>query len=189
MSFKLAKINGNQLFTPAILIFSIIVTILLTKQEFKDTYNTYSQVLAVATLGLYLKAFTLAFANLEINLSKKKWLLAGVSLLLGIGQFWTGWLGINYLTLDSYPRDAIGFMLIANLLFSLDMLLNKISGAAKVNLPSLLVYSVLFGLLYLNVFAGGQSRLFLVFLQISAYLSLAIETFLLVQVTKNFVTR
>lgn len=188
MSFRLPKINNNELFAPSILLFALFFSFYIAKQEFKDAYNSYSLMLAAA-LGIFmLKSYTLAFANVEYSFLNKKWFLLGLSIVLVSGQFWFAWLGINILSINSYPQDTVAFLVIGNLAFYVQVFLGKVPKMLYLFLISLIVYSLMFALLYINPFSSN-TRIFITFLQLTGYIALIVETISIFMVSNYFVKR
>lgn len=188
MPFRLPKINNNELFAPSILLFASFFSFFIAKQEFKDAYNSYSLMLAVALGVFMLKSYVLTFANVEYSFLNKKWFLLGLSSVLISGQFWLAWLGINILSVNSYPQDTLAFLAIGNLAFYAQVFLGKVPKMLYLFLISLIAYSVMFALLYINPFSGN-TRLFITFLQITGYVPLIVETVTLFMVSNYFVKR
>jgi hypothetical protein len=188
MTFRLPKINNNELFAPAVLLFLTAFSFQITKQQFKDSYNSYSLLLAIAAGVFMLKSFVLTFANLEYSFVNKKWFLFGLSTFLTGGQFWLAWLGINILTLNSYPQETISFLAIANVAFYTQVFLAKVPKILYIFLITLISYGVMFFLLYINLFSSN-TRLFITFLQITGYTSLIVEVVTLFIISNYFVKR
>ncbi len=185
------KISGNQLFTPAILISIFALTYIISIQEFKDSYNTYSIILATAISFFLLKTFIISFATIEKTLINKKWFFLGFNLIAAFAQTWVCWLALRELTINSYPVYTVGGLLIASLGFYLQAFINKVPGLLKMCITGFLVYTIVFVLLLTTAFDAfvGNNLLLLVFQQTTGYMSLGIETILLFQVARQFINK
>ena len=185
------KINGNKLFTPAVLLFILFFTFQISTQEFKDTYNNYSVLIAAGVMVFALKVFTLTFANVEKMLGIKKWALVLFNLVLFAVESWLAWLAVRELTVDSYPKFTIGMLLLANIGFYLQVLSINMRNMLWVCIISFLVYTVLFVLLFTSAFNWfiGNSQLLIVFQQLTGYLTLGMELIMLSLVTRAFVNK
>ncbi len=185
------KINGNRLFTPAVLLFVLFFTFQLSTQEFKDTYNNYSILLAAGIMVFALKSFVMTFANLEKTLDTKKWVLMMFNLVLYVAESWLAWLAVKELTIDSYPKFTIEMVIIASLCFYLQLLSVNLKGMLWVCIISFVLYCIIFALLLTSGFNSfiGNSQLLIIFQQLTGYLTLGIEVVSLALVSRAFINK
>jgi hypothetical protein len=174
MPFKLPKVNGNTLYSPAIMIFAIIIGYQIANSDFVEKNYSFAYLLVVAGVVLFLKVFTLTFASLEKSLWDKKTFLAGAFLILAIAQFWFGFLGVDHLTRSTFPDATIQWFLFSNILFAVEIFLSKTLKSIRLNLFIIAIYTIaLFGLTF--KWFSGDIQGFIIFQQVIGYFSIISE--------------
>lgn len=187
MSFKLPKIYNNNLFVPAVLIYSLLVVMFISNLNYKETSYSYSYLLGASSVLILLKIFVTTFGSLSQSLQKEKSIIAMTQLLLFCTQVAFVWLGANHLTRYSYPEPTVRFFLLCNLLFFVQIFLAKIPKTVTLAVFSLATYSVFVVFLYWRLFSDN-TQLFILMLQASGYFSVFVELLQLLVVSR-FYTR
>jgi len=180
MSFKLKKITGNQLFTPAILLLSVLIGFYISSIDLVEKNYSFSFILAMGGIILILKTFVTIFGSLEINLKDKKSLLSATLIILGIIQFYLGFLAINFLRVDKFPQNTVALLLAAQIIFSITTFLTKNLTLLRFSLFTNLLLILSGSSLYFKLFVESPD-LFILLQQFIAYIVLItqlIELFL-----------
>lgn len=180
MSFKLKKITGNQLFTPAILLLSVLIGFYISSIDLVEKNYSFSFILAMGGIILILKTFVTIFGSLEINLKDKKSLLSTILIILGIIQFYLGFLAINFLRVDKFPQNTVTLLLAAQIIFSTTTFLTKNLTLLRFSLFTNLLLILSSTSLYFKLFVESPD-LFILLQQFIAYIVLItqlIELFL-----------
>lgn len=186
MSFKLKKITGNQLFTPSILLFTILVGFYISSIDLVEKTYNFSFILAASGVVLILKTFITIFGSLESNLKAKKGLLSATLLILAAIQFYLGFLAVDFLTVDKFPQNTVAIILTAEIIFAVTVFLTKNVGLLKFSLVVIFLLAVSTASLYFKWFEKNPD-LFILSQQLIAYIVIicqVIELFL----SMNFYT-
>jgi hypothetical protein len=191
VSFKDLKINGNQLFTPSVLLLVLFFMYQVSLLQFKNPNESYSFLLAIALVIFAIKAFIIAFASIEKYRDMEKWVLFLFNIILFSLESWLVWKALVELTLDSYPKFTLGALLLANIGFYLQAYITKIPKMLWIGISSFVIYTIIFVLLLTSAFNAfvGNNLLLIVFQQTTAYLALGMELIMLFLTGRYFVKK
>jgi len=175
MSFKLKKITGNQLFTPSLLLGILLVSFYISSIDLVEKTYNYGFILAVSGVVLVLKTYIALFGSLETNLKAKKGILAATLLLLGVVQFYLGFVSVDFLTIDKFPQNTVSVVLAAEVVFAVTLFLTKNVNLLKFSLVFIFLLFISTVSLYFKWFEKSPD-LFILSQQLIAYIVIIGQT-------------
>ena len=186
MTFALSKINKNQLFTPSILIFLLVICYHFSSLDLVEKTYVYSYILTASVLILCLKVFIITFGNLENHLDNKKYYFVGTDLILAGLQLIMGFLAVGHLTIEKYPQTTFQWLVLSNLIFCVQVFLGRIPNVLRLTLIFSMIYIVCFLALYFK-FLEQDTENFLFMQQTVSYIAITMELVMFFVITNFFV--
>jgi hypothetical protein len=112
----------------------------------------YAPLLVIASGIAMLKGLALGFTNLEKHRQTQRSWLSLLDIVLLTIQFWAAFSAINHLTLDTFSKDTLQWLSLANIAFFVQAFLGYQNYLVKYVLINLGGYLLLWLLLYFKVF-------------------------------------
>lgn len=169
MSFKFKKITGNNLFTPTILLLTVLVGFYISTIDLVEKTYNFSFILVISSIILILKTFITIFGALEWSLKSKKSFLPSVFVIFAAIQFYLGFLAIDFLTVDKFPQNTVAMILVAEIIFVATTFLSKNTTLLRFSLFNILLLLICSYGLYFKWFEKSID-LFILSQQFIAYI-------------------
>lgn len=186
VSLLVKKFSLQNIFIPFFLIFTslciFVVGYLVITRTLANPYEMFSYFFVSASFILFLKVFTITYANALYSITNKSWVVLGVNLVFFGIQIFLGAFASFSLTDSTFILYPLQYLLIAGGLFYLQNLIDDNFKILNLALWAVLIYLLLYGLTLYRVF-DSDARLW----NVSGILALLVELFLFFFAIRKFV--
>jgi hypothetical protein len=187
MTIKWPTINGNQLFTPTLLIFLAVIAIQLSNLQLLSGNLAYPYVFAAAVFVIFTRIFVSTFIFVEDAVTKKKPIVLAINILLTGVELATTYFAIAHLTVDTYPDITVWLLAGTQLAFAVSQVFTTrhLTRSTGINLAIYAIFSTLF---YFRAFDNDAERLLLL-QQSVAWAILVLEAGFLIITSHTFLDK
>ncbi len=161
------QLLSNRSLTLALLFYTVLSTYQVSQLVFKNGYEYYPYFLAVGALIFSIKVFFAAYYALVKEIESKNTIGLIFNLGFVISQLWLMQTGLGYLRESFYPQETFQTILIASIIFFLQVAANGFMSVRRSNFISIIYYAGIFALLFFNGFAQAGIENLLTFQTIS----------------------